>query len=235
MPNLLTSSQRQQIYDKWYNFFYNLNPAQVSGRNIQIPDDDNERAVAQQAAQDVVSKLGALAKANYQTTKNVTNQVAIINQFLRRCASYVKQRTKNNDKELKALSKQGAATYSQQDLKYEDNIISKVDAATKLANNAVYLYKQGNEASLRDLTTQLQESLKDPTFKTVFTYKYYSQTGRDVSNLQLKYDDVIRDYNEAKAGNSNMVNSLGFSNQNLAGRSYDYLQKQKQQKQQGGQ
>ena len=245
----------QQIYNKWYNFFANYNTASLGYRaqanipinSIRIPEDDTEREIAQKAANDYINWYKANYKQLVQQEKNngkswVTagavydNRANIARSFLRMCASYIKKRDKQNTKELRNLYKQGAGSFSEKELTgTKGNIVSIVDAANNNALSAVAAYKKGSTEELKAITNKIQDQLSDPTFKTVFTYKYYSQTGRDVSNLQLKYDDIMRDYNEAKAGNSNMANSLGFNNQNLAGRSYDYLQKQKQQKQQGGQ
>lgn len=248
--NKTTPAQKQQVqddkqlYDKWYNFFANFTVISLwsdnAVKNIQIPKDTKEREVAQKAATDYINWANANYKTAVQQDKargvdfahqggTLRYRIEVAKNFLRKCASYISQRDKQNTKDIKQLYSQGAGSHSQQDLIGNDTLVSKVDSAMSAATDATLYFKQGNQQALQDLTNQIKDKLTDPVYKTVFTYNYYKNTGRDTNNLQLKYDDIMRDYNEAKAGNSNMSNSLGFNNQNLAGRSYDYIQKLKQQ------
>lgn len=145
-----SQAQTQQMYQKWYSIFTNVQVChsyiKFNGSNtIDIPTDNTERDTACKAAQAVVNMYTTERKANTNEISNDPHEIclAAAKKFLRKCSAYVKTRSQNNAKQIYDTMKQGqgVASYANERIIPATQNLTDVKQAACNAGRTAALYE----------------------------------------------------------------------------------------------
>lgn len=175
---------REQMYQKWRNIFSNEQLCKqyvgVFGARknvIPVPEDPNERSVAQEVAQEVIDKTHSNTAQPYKHDESVQYQETVFSDaarlFLRACNSYVKTYNKTTDKTAKNLAKQGAGAYSQESVSpRSDKTIDLKQAGMAAGKRAAYLDRAGDNRGMENFEAQIDQYLANKIYSTYYLVYY---------------------------------------------------------------
>lgn len=210
------NTYEQQLYDKWYNIFYNGsdstfaakiggtgNPGQIDSQtgkpklgvaasnDISIPQDDKEREIACKAAQDVMNKIHSLPM-NEKNPQLIINY-NIAKSFLRRCASYIKSREKSLKKQTNAAYKSGAATFNQSDIQPKStNMKDVVTAAQNAASQTAAAFNRGDQTGYDSCFALVQPNLSNKAYNVTYYYNFFKNILDNVTDTTKRQDYTNR-------------------------------------------
>lgn len=185
---------RQQLIQKWQSIFSNEQICKqyvgfvgaLPEKNvIPVPEDINERKIAQEVAQEVLNKPRTYAykhDESRQYQENVCTTAARL--FLRACASYTKKYTKTGNKTAKSLIKQGAGAFSQSQLLPATQNLPDVKQAACNAGRMAALYEVQARSQNPEEVKQAQQNFNslmqsingtltsDKRYNTYFFFTY---------------------------------------------------------------
>lgn len=173
------NSYSKQLYDKWYNIL--TDRALVPGK-IAVPEDDNEREIACQAATDIMQD------------KNLEIDLhARANGFARKCKAYVKKRATKELKTNLQAQKTGAAGFGQMDIQPKStNIKDVVTAAKNAASQTSLYYIQGNQNGYDSCFEMVKPNLSNKAYNVTYYYNFFNAIKDHTTAVQEKQDIINR-------------------------------------------
>lgn len=188
----------QMLRQKWQSVFNNeqlckqyvgLMGFAPEKKVIPVPEDPNERRIAQEVAQEVVNSVGIMAGHASMISDDQTSvpiNVTAAKMFLRACATYTKKRDKADTKMAKGFAKQGMGVASQADITPKSNNIVDLKAAGIAAgNNMAYLDKSNDADGQQALEQMIGQFLNNKVYSTYYLVYYLTAVaGEDPNDIE---------------------------------------------------
>lgn len=185
----VTQQNEQMLRQKWQSVFNNeqlckqyvgLMGLAPEKKVIPVPEDPNERRIAQEVAQEVVNSVDIMP-GHVQPINVIAAKM-----FLRACASYTKKRDKVDTKMAKGFVKQGMGVVSQADITPKSNNTVDLKAAGIAAgNNMAYLDKSNDTDGQQALEQMIGQFLNNKIYSTYYLVYYLTTVaGEDPNDIE---------------------------------------------------